>query len=182
MNKIKKPKLQNFLFFLSFISLSSSQELIFENDSLCEIFGSSLISHLFPNGTENKNIPLKKNWYDKFGNITFSDIIRNSGSGLNDLGDYLGCKRNKAADYYVMIIGSTFNPLIQTSLGFCYYKECTNKYFQNFTEKVKNQIQKTFHLNTSLVVINFMSPDQEFQKTRKENNKGIRIILLITII
>ena len=135
MKKRNTLKFQYFFIFIILIKISKTQKLVFENDSLCEQFGSSLIFHIFHNETENKDLSLKNNLYDKFGNITISDIIRNSGSGLNDLGDYLGCKRNKLSDYYLMSLGSPLNPLIQTTLGFCYYKECKNKYFQNFKIK-----------------------------------------------
>ena len=180
---LKFPKIKSINLFITLllISLTISQKLVFENDSLCEQFGSSLIYHIFHNETENKDLSLKNNLYDKFGNITISDIIRNSGSGLNDLGDYLGCKRNKLADYYLMSLGSPLNPLMQTTLGFCYYKECKNKYFQNFTNKLKNQIQENFHINTSYISINFISPNEELEKNNKENNKGMRITIIVII-
>ncbi len=181
MNKRNNLKFQYFFIFIILIQISKTQKLVFENDSLCEQFGSSLIYHIFHNETENKNLSLKNNLYDKFGNITISDIIRNSGTGLNDLGDYLGCKRNKLADYYLVILGSTLNPLMQTTLGFCYYKECKNKYFQNFTNKLKNQIQENFHINTSYITINFISPTEELEINNKENNKGMRITIIVII-
>ena len=81
-----------------------------------------------------------------------------------------------------MILGSTLNPLMQTTLGFCYYKECKNKYFQNFTNKLKNQIQENFHINTSYISINFISPNEELEKNNKENNKGMRITIIVNII
>ena len=147
--KFPKIKLINLFITLLLISLTISQKLVFENDSLCEQFGSSLIYHIFHNET-----------------ITLSDIIRNSGSGLNDLGDYLGCKRNKLADYYLMSLGSPLNPLIQTTLGFCYYKECKNKYFQNFTNKIINKVEENFHINISNFFINFINPDEEYENSK----------------
>ena len=181
MKKRNTLKFQYFFIFIILIKISKTQKLVFENDSLCEQFGSSLIYHIFHNETENKDLSLKNNLYDKFGNITISDIIRNSGSGLNDLGDYLGCKRNKLADYYLVILGSTLNPLMQTTLGFCYYKECKNKYFQNFTNKIINKVEENFHINTSNFFINFINPDEEYENSKILYGRGMRISLIILI-
>ena len=181
MKKRNTLKFQYFFIFIILIKISKTQKLVFENDSLCEQFGSSLIYHIFHNETENKDLSLKNNPYDKFGNITISDIIRNSGSGLNDLGDYLGCKRNKLADYYLMSLGSPLNPLMQTTLGFCYYKECKNKYFQNFTNKIIKKVEENFHINTSNFFINFINPDEEYENSKILYGRGMRISLIILI-
>ena len=186
MNNIKiktiyKSNLINFLLIISFISFSLSQNLIFDDD-LCEQFGSNLIYHIINNNTKELN--KSKNIFSKFENITHVDIIKNSGTGLNDLGDYIGCKRNNNSEYYMMNIMSSTNPLLQTTLGFCYYKECTKNHFQNFTNKLTNEIKTHSFLNISSFIIKFINPDEEIKEIRNYYGKGpkITIITLITLI
>ena len=182
-NNFKFPniKFKNIFIILSLIDISISQEIIFENDTLCEQFGSSLMSHILHYGND-ENIPLKKNINDKFKNITFYDIIRNSGTGFNDLGNYSGCKRNKEANYYLMSIGSSNNPFIRLNLGICYYKECSNKYFQNFTNKLINKVEENLYINIRQhFVINFINPDEEYENLKSIYGKGMRISLIILI-
>ena len=182
--KIKRICKSNFIYFLliqSIIPISLCQNLIF-NDDLCEQFGSNLIYHIINNNTKELN--QSKNSFSKFENISHVDIIKNSGTGLNDLGDYIGCKRNNNSEYYIMNIMSANNPLLQTNLGFCYYKECTKNHFQNFTNKLTNKIQRYSFLNISSFIIQFINPDHEIEQIKKYYGKGpkITIITLITLI
>jgi hypothetical protein len=80
-----------------------------------------------------------------------------------------------------MSLGSPLNPLIQTTLGFCYYKECKNKYFQNFTNKIINKVEENFHINTSNFFINFINPDEEYENSKILYGRGMRISLIILI-
>ena len=166
------------------ISFSKTQEIIFKTDLLCEQFGSSLISHIFQNNTNSKNsINQSNNLNEKFENMTFKDIIKHSGTGLNDLGDYFGCKRNKISEYYMMNIISGQNSLVQTTLGFCYYKNCTKDYFQNFTNKLSNTIYNNTLLNTNnTLIINFINPDEEIEITKKYYGIAPKVTIILIII
>ena len=163
------------------IHLSKSQEIIFKEDDICEKFGSSLLAHIFKNETETK-LNNTKDPFQQFENITYKEIIKNSGSGLNDLGDYFGCKRNKDAEYYLMTLSAQNNAIFQVSLGFCYYKKCTENYFQNFTNKLSNQISKFIPINSNSLMFLFLNPEKEIEKTKKSYGKKPKIILSIIII
>ena len=188
MNNIKKKIVtKKFLIFFIIsilISFSKTQEIIFKTDLLCEQFGSSLISHIFQNNTNSKNsINQSNNLNEKFENMTFKDIIKHSGTGLNDLGDYFGCKRNKVSEYYMMNIISGQNSLVQTTLGFCYYKNCTKDYFQNFTNKLSNTIYNNTLLNTNnTLIINFINPDEEIEITKKYYGIAPKVTIILIII
>ena len=171
------------LFFLLSIlfHLYKSQEIIFKDDDICEKFGSNLLAYIFKNETEKK-VNNTKDPFKEFENITYNEIIKNSGSGLNDLGDYFGCKRNKDAEYYLMTLGIQNNPLIQASLGFCYYKKCTEDYFQNFTNKLTNQISKRYPMNLNSLMILILNPEKEVEKIKQSYGKKPQIIIFIIII
>ena len=179
LNKLYIQRVHLFFLLSILIHLSKSQEIIFKDDDICEKFGSNLLAHMFKNETENK-LNNTKEPFKEFENITLNEIIKYSGTGLNDLGDYFGCKRNKDAEYYLMMLSTPNNPVIQVSLGFCYYKNCTENYFQNFKNKLSNRISKIYPLNTNLFMM-VLNPEKEVEKTRKSYGKKPQIILFIII-
>ena len=179
LNKLHNQRIHLFFLLSILFHLYKSQEIIFKDDDICEKFGSNLLAHMFKNETENKLNNTKEPFKD-FENITLNEIIKYSGTGLNDLGDYFGCKRNKNAEYYLMTLSTPNNPVIQISLGFCYYKNCTENYFQNFKNKLSNKISKIYPLNTNLLMM-ILNPEKEVEKTRKSYGKKPQIILFIII-
>ena len=99
----------------SFLILYTKAE-VFPEDEQCEKMGSLLINHII------EKTPLPDNLSDSF------KLVKYSGSGLNDLGDYYACKKLNYASYFTISV--SLNGMSQ-SIGICYLKDCSRDYLQN---------------------------------------------------
>ena len=91
----------------SFLILYTKAE-VFPEDEQCEKMGSLLINHII------EKTPLPDNLSDSF------KLVKYSGSGLNDLGDYYACKKLNYASYFTISVSlNGMSPLeYRQSLGF----------------------------------------------------------------
>ena len=146
----------------------------FPNDTSCEILNSLLLRHLL----YQTPLPPDKSPYYK--------LLKYSGSGLNDLGDYYSCKSLSFSSYYIISLSLG---AISQSLGICVFKECTETYIANSLQHLHSLLNETLSLSqlsfntTTLTVIN---PDNSLQSIRNEFKFGSMIsasiiFLLLTI-
>ena len=143
----------------------------FPNDTSCEILNSLLLRHLL----YQTPLPPDKSPYYK--------LLKYSGSGLNDLGDYYSCKSLSFSSYY--IISLSFGALSQ-SLGICVFKECTETYIAHSLQHIHSLINDTLSLSslslnttTALTVIN---PDNTLHSLRTDFKVGSIISLSIILL
>ena len=160
--------MSNFLyifFFFSLISIINSQfpeDLPFPNDNDCEKFGA-----LF----------LKSYIYNEPFLPEFSDaerLIKYSGSGLDDLGDYWACKQLNYSSYFIL---SANLGMMSQSMGICIYKKCDLNYINN---SLKNLLINILHMNNT-DLIKVVNPDEELEKLKKDNKIGGIITFSILI-
>lgn len=170
---------QNFLFifnkvwFLLVITsfggvlLENNTTIPFPGDDKCEKMGSLLLKHIL------EKTPLPDYLSDSY------KLLKYSGSGLNDLGDYYACKTLPYSNYYTI---SIFMNSMSQSIGICYLKECSKDYIQNSLYRLYDYLNKTSPLPIQKEQIYVIDTDQELEKQRDPYWIGFYIVITITVL
>ncbi len=155
----------NFFILLFFISNSIYCYKTFENDTKCEKFGAMLLNNIL-----NKE-PFLDEYKDAFKLLIYS------GTGLNDLGNYNGCKKLKFSDYYIVTILVKIYP---QTIGICYYKDCNINILKLSLSKIINFMNNNTNFNLfkskDITIINVKN---ELEINRKKH--FFQLIVLLTI-
>ena len=162
---------KHYLLLLIFFFISiESQDIPFPTDDKCEQLGSLLINNMLF-AKENISIPTE-----------MQKIIRCSGSAINDLGDYNGCKNLNNSAYYILMINLG---KVSGNIGLCYFKECTIDYYMNAINHLIT-ILNNIGIDTKGVTITITEPEKNLKKYRENYKTGLIIILsfffLITLL
>ena len=122
-------------------------------DLKCEELNSMLLNH-FINGTS-----LPEKYKDAY------KLIKHSGSGLNDLGDYYSCKLLPYGHY--IIIQLKVADFAQ-SIGLCFFNECSYEYVNNSLMNIYDKINKTIPIPFEKNAIQVINPDNELELIKKK--------------
>jgi peptidoglycan/LPS O-acetylase OafA/YrhL len=135
----------------------------------CEHKTNLLLSSIF-NKTQ-----LVENQLDMYKFIIYS------GTSLNDIGDYFGCKKLKISKFYTYWIYITNPQKITLKQGICYFKECDKSYLQNSLFKFINLISENYtsasQLNQEMIKIH--DTDFMIQEYKDKNRTGMIVSLTI---
>lgn len=106
-------------------------------------------------------------------------LLKYSGTGINDLGDYYSCNVLSFGKFYRIDIqlGGT-----SQSIGLCYLKQCNKQYTQTALYKVYDNISKfvlIIYLKESLVLVD---PDKLIKDVRQRHLLGFCFIVSILLI
>ena len=107
-------------FLIIFFQIVTSNDLPFPEDNECEKLNSLLINRFLYNLSFPENIS------------SIYKILKYSGSGMDDLGDYHGCMQLNDTNYYRVSLSIS---IVSTSIGICYYKTCNITYFNETLKK-----------------------------------------------
>ena len=142
----------------------------FPNDTSCEILNSLFLRHLL---YQTPLSPDKSSYYK---------LIKYSGSGLNDLGDYYSCRSLSFSSYYIISLSLG---AISQSLGVCVFRECTEAYIERSLEHLHSLLNATLaplpFNKTALAVIN---PESSLHSIRNDFKLGSTIsagVLLLLV-
>lgn len=139
---------------------------IFPDDTDCEQIGSRILNHII-----NKQ-PLPAEYEDAY------KLLKYSGSGLNDMGDYYACQSLSYANYYKITIlffaGGQPSP---QEIGFCYLKQCDTKYIQNAVYNLYDTLSQQIALPFEKSNIFVSSPQESNLKLKKDYFIGVLVIL-----
>ena len=156
----------NFLYILIFLiifQLCLSNDLPFPEDNECEKLNSLIINRLLYNLSLPENIS------------SIYKILKYSGSGMDDLGDYYGCMQLSDTNYYKISISIS---IVSTSIGICYYKTCNITYFNETLKKMINYFNQTLPIFNSF---NISIPENDLEIVRDSNRIGAIIVLTILL-
>ena len=151
-----------YLFFSYYLIYIKTQEPFYSNENRCDQY-----IKIFQNLTKNISIPPE-----------MERVLRCSGSGLNDLGDYYGCKNLNNSVYYLLTINLGSN---SAHIGICYFKECS---LDSYLKEIKSLIG---FLNKTMIKlpemkITAIQPEIKLKKYKENYKIGLIIILLIFFI
>ena len=138
----------------------------FPEDSECEKLGSMLIHHILTNDSlpgEYKDI---------------HKLLKYSGTGLNDLGDYYGCLSLNYSIYYTLELSLG---MMGQSIGFCYFKKCNQSYFKNSINKLIDNLNSsgTFPIKKESILI--YNPEEKLKEVKKDMKVGSMVTIIILL-
>jgi peptidoglycan/LPS O-acetylase OafA/YrhL len=141
-----------------------------EEDHPCEKKTSLILKSLL------NNIPLPGEYQDVY------KLIINSGTSINDLGDYFACLNMGYTKYFLLqyIVPNTTG--ISLSMGFCYFKECDVEYLNKVKQDISGMYEKFKgkKIDTSSV---FISESVVSNKQYRDKYFfGFTIVISITIL
>lgn len=140
----------------------------FSNDTKCEKYGSMLINHLIT----------KKPYSKEFEDIY--KLLINTGTFLEDLGNYYGCKKIPYANYY--LLSASMDNYTQF-IGLCYFKECNVKILKNSINNLFIFLKNNFNFNLlNENSIEFFDPEEESINNKKKYKIHFIIYLIICFI
>ena len=140
---------------------------VFPEDEECEKIGSLLINHII------EKTPLPDNLSDSF------KLVKYSGSGLNDLGDYYACKKLNYASYFTISV--SLNGMSQ-SIGICYLKDCSRDYLQNAAYHLYDYFNASSPLPITKEQIIVAESETAIEYQRKDYKTGCYIVIMIAIL
>ena len=154
------------------LKISSSKKKItdeeFPEEDECEKVGSMLLHHIITNE------PLPEQYKDAH------KLLKYSGTGLNDLGDYYGCVALNYTRYYILELSLGF---IGQSVGFCYFKQCNQSYFQNSINKLIKRLNSsgTLPLPITNNTIQVYNPEDKLKGVRDDMKVGTIVTCIILL-
>ena len=153
---------------LILLKFSSSKKKItdeeFPDENECEKVGSMLLHHILTKD------PLPEQYKD------VHKILKYSGTGLNDLGDYYGCSNLNYTRYYILELNLGF---ISQSIGFCYFKQCNQTYFQNSIDKLIKRLNSSGTFPIQKNALKVFNPDDRLTEVRNDMKVGYIITCVI---
>ena len=138
----------------------------FPDEDECEKVGSMLLHHIITNE------PLPEQYKD------VHKLLKYSGTGLNDLGDYKGCNSLNYTRYYILELSLGF---IGQSLGFCYFKQCNQSYFQNSISKLIKRLNSSGTLPLQNNSIQVYDPEDKLKAVRDDMKFGSIVTSIILL-
>ena len=139
---------------------------VFPEDEQCEKMGSLLINHII------EKTPLPDNISDSI------NLLKYSGSGLNDLGDYYACKKLHYANYFTISVSLSG---MGQSIGICYFKDCSRDYLQNAAYHLYDYFNSSSSLPITKEQIIVQESESEIENQRKDYNNGFYIVMIVAI-
>lgn len=140
----------------------------FPNNTKCEKYGSMLIHHFITKE------PYPKEYKDLY------KLLINSGTFLEDLGNYYGCKKISYANYY--LLSASMDGYTQF-IGLCYFKECNVTILKNTINNLFQYAKENFDFNLLTEdSIQFYDPEQESINQKNKHKIHLIIYILICII
>ena len=139
---------------------------VFPEDEQCEKMGSLLINHII------EKTPLPDNISDSI------NLLKYSGSGLNDLGDYYACKKLHYANYFTISVSLSG---MGQSIGICYFKDCSRDYLQNAAYHLYDYFNSSSPLPITKEQIIVQESKSEIENQRKDYNNGFYIVMIVAI-
>ena len=139
---------------------------VFPEDEQCEKMGSLLINHII------EKTPLPDNISDSI------KLLKYSGSGLNDLGDYYACKKLHYANYFTISVSLSG---MGQSIGICYFKDCSRDYLQNAAYHLYDYFNSSSPLPITKEQIIVQESESEIENQRKDYNNGFYIVMIVAI-
>ena len=152
---------------LILISIDFILSVPFPYDSKCEKMNSMLLNHLLL----NTSLPIE------YKDIT--NLLKYSGSGLNDLGDYYSCNSISYAHY--QIIQFQYKDIIQ-SIGLCLFRECSINETKSAIDSLYSKLNATYPIHFDRDAIKVIDPEIELSYIRKKNFTQFIVIVAILII
>ena len=140
---------------------------VFPEDEQCEKMGSLLINHII------EKTPLPDNISDSI------NLLKYSGSGLNDLGDYYACKKLHYANYFTISVSLSG---MGQSIGICYFKDCSRDYLQNAAYHLYDYFNSSSSLPITKEQIIVQESESEIENQRKDYNNGFYIVMIVAIL
>ena len=140
---------------------------VFPEDEQCEKMGSLLINHII------EKTPLPDNITDSI------KLLKYSGSGLNDLGDYYACKKLNYANYFTISVSLSG---MGQSIGICYFKDCSRDYLQNAAYHLYDYFNSSSPLPITKEQIIVQESESEIENQRKDYNNGFYIVMIVAIL
>ena len=140
---------------------------VFPEDEECEKIGSLLINHII------EKTPLPDNISDSI------KLLKYSGGGLNDLGDYYACKKLNYANYFTISVSLSG---MGQSIGICYFKDCSRDYLQNAAYHLYDYFNSSSPLPITKEQIIVQESESEIENQRKDYNNGFYIVMIVAIL
>lgn len=105
-------------------------------------------------------------------------MILYSSKGINDIGNQYSCKNlNHNKSKYFHLTYTT--PYSVINFGLCYFKECSESFFNENKKYLEIIIKNVLKINLDLNYINFIDHDKELERKRNSYFSSLIIISLI---
>jgi peptidoglycan/LPS O-acetylase OafA/YrhL len=111
----------------------------------------------------------------------FQNMILFSGTGMNDWGDYVGCKKLLKysnffmINYKIALPGTNISTVAQ--IGLCYFKECDLEYMTNAKEHIVLLLNSTLNLNIDSSTLFIEDPEVNQNTIMNSKLVGFSIVM-----
>ena len=145
-----------------FLSFTFQSSIPFPEDEQCEKIGSIIMKHIIDKS------PLPEEYKEAY------KLLKYSGSGLNDMGDYYACKTLPFSNFYTITI--SISGMSQT-MGLCFLKDCSREYIQNSIYDLYDYLNISLSITKENIVVS--DSDVTIADVRKDYKIGFYIVLSV---